>query len=68
MVMSACKGTNPLTTKVDEPMKSFVDSRSDEYGLSRSELLRRVLELYLRCEQEEMLCPACNEQITVEFR
>lgn len=66
--MSVCKGTNPLTTKVDETMKSFVDSQSDEYGISRSELLRRVLELYLHCEQEEMVCPACNEQITVDIQ
>jgi hypothetical protein len=47
-------------------MNEFVDAAAQEHGVSRAELMRRVLDFYRESHQEEMACPACEEPIVME--
>jgi predicted RNA-binding Zn-ribbon protein involved in translation (DUF1610 family) len=64
--MAACQGDVPITTKVDEPMREFVDGLAEDMGISRSELLRRLLELYHKSEDGDLECPSCAQSVRIQ--
>ncbi|WP_161570007.1 hypothetical protein [Salinigranum halophilum] len=64
--MATCQGDVPITTKVDEPMREFVDGLADGMDISRSELLRRLLELYHQSEEGDLACPACAQSVRIQ--
>lgn len=65
--MSDCQGEIALTTKVDAGMNEFVEAAAQQHGVSRAELMRRVLDFYRESHQEEMACPVCEEPIVMEL-
>lgn len=63
--MAACQGDVPITTKVDEPMREFVDELAEDAGVSRAEVLRRLLELYHQSEEGHLECPSCTQAVRI---
>lgn len=59
--MSRCQGSIPVSTKVDKPMREFIEDEAQRLGMSRSELLRRLLEVYQDSQGGRMVCENCNE-------
>jgi negative regulator of replication initiation len=56
-----CVGQQSLTAKVDKEMFDWVDTRADRAGVSRTEFLRRLLELYKASRERRVSCPSCGE-------
>lgn len=65
--MSRCRGQIPLSTKVDQPMREFVDDEAARLGVSRTEVLRRLLELYRSSRSGETPCEHCGETVEMEL-
>ncbi|MFC6938932.1 hypothetical protein ACFQE8_03030 [Salinirubellus sp. GCM10025818] len=65
--MATCQGNHPITTKVDEQTRVLIDESADEIGVSRSELLRRLLNLYHQSENGELECPACSKTARIQL-
>jgi negative regulator of replication initiation len=43
---SRCIGPSTLSTKVDDEMRSFISRQAEQAEVSRSEVLRRLLDFY----------------------
>jgi negative regulator of replication initiation len=41
-----CRGPKSLSTKVDEEMYSFLERQAERAGVSKCEVLRRLLDFY----------------------
>lgn len=65
--MSDSLGEIAITTKVDASMSEFIKDAASERGVSRAELLRRVLEFYRNSHREETTCPWCDEPIVMDL-
>lgn len=66
-IMATCQGDHPITTKVDEQTRVLIDESANEIGVSRSELLRRLLNLYHQSENGELECPACAKTVRIQL-
>lgn len=66
-IMATCQGDHPITTKVDEQTRVLIDESADSIGVSRSELLRRLLTLYHQSENGELECPACAKTARIQL-
>lgn len=64
--MSDSLGEIAVTTKVDAAMSDFIEEAARERGVSRAELLRRILEFYRDSHRQETTCPWCDEPIVME--
>lgn len=64
--VSSCRGTEPVTAKVDSCMKQYLDMKAEERGITRSECLRRILEAYGRLESGSYDCPHCGEVLVID--
>lgn len=64
--MSRCQGEVPVTCKVDESMAEFVDSEAQRCGVSRAELLRRILDDYRDSRAGELACPSCGQELHID--
>jgi hypothetical protein len=58
-------GDVPCGTKIDRSMREFIDSEADRLGITRAELVRRILDFYRESRQEESNCPHCKTDITI---
>ena len=65
--MNRCQGSIPVGTKVDQPMRSFVEDECDRLGVTTSEFLRRVLLVYRESRAENTPCDHCGEPVVIEL-
>lgn len=65
--MNRCYGSIPVGTKVDQPMREFVESEADRLGMSVSEFLRRVLIVYRESRAENTPCDHCGQPVVIEL-
>jgi transposase-like protein len=65
--MSETLGTTPISAKVSEDMTVFVDERATSLGITRSELVRRVLQHYRDSHDGQLTCPYCDGTLRVEL-
>jgi hypothetical protein len=65
--MSRCQGSIPVTTKVDRPMREFVENESDRLGVTPTEFMRRLLELYRDSRSGETACEHCGEPVEIDL-
>lgn len=65
--MSRCLGQIPVTTKVDQPMREFVETEAGRLGVSRAEFVRRLLELYRESRAGNTPCDSCGEPVEIEL-
>lgn len=65
--MNRCQGSIPVGTKVDRPMREFVESESDRLGVTPSEFLRRLLLVYRQSRAEDTACDHCGEPVVIEL-
>jgi len=48
-------------------MLDYIDSEANEYGLTRAEFLRRLLDFYRESRREKLDCPHCGETIVADL-
>lgn len=65
--MTRCIGEIPVSTKVDQPMRQFIEDEAGRLGVSRSEMLRRVLIVYRESRKENMACDHCGQPAVIEL-
>lgn len=63
--MATCQGDFTIATKVNEPTRDLVDESAEEIGINRSEVLRRLLDLYHQSEDGELECPSCMKTVRI---
>lgn len=66
--MSSCYGDIPAGTKTDRAMAEFVESEAERLGVSKSEFMRRLLELYRESRREDVDCPHCGEIVVMDLQ
>jgi len=64
--MTDCKGSIPVTAKVDRDTRDLLDSDADTLGQYRADVVREALSQYvdLRCADFE--CPHCENHIQIQ--
>jgi len=65
--MQRCQGSIPVGTKVDRPMREFVENEGDRLGMTTSELLRRLLLTYRESRAENTPCDHCGQPVVIEL-
>lgn len=65
--MSDCQGDMAIASKIDRNMMDYVDSEADEYGVTRAEFMRRLLDLYRESRRENEACPHCGELVVFDM-
>jgi len=63
--MAQCMGDVPCGTKTDQPMRDFLDEEASRLGVTRAELMRRILDFYRESRVNETNCPHCGNDITI---
>lgn len=66
--MADCYGDLAVSTKTDREMIEFLDAESERLGLTRAELMRRVLSLYRESRREQVGCPHCDKTVKMDVR
>lgn len=64
--MADCKGTHPVTAKVDGEMRDAVDQDAEDLGWYRAEVVREALDVYVLLRRADFECPTCGEPIKIE--
>lgn len=64
--MSDCRGDIAIGAKVDTPMRQFIDAEAEQCGVTRAELLRRILDDFRESRREQMSCPECDQTIVLD--
>jgi hypothetical protein len=62
-VVTDCKGTNTLSTRINDEMDEFVNDEADRVGATRAEYIRRLLKLIRSSQRAELRCPECSHVI-----
>lgn len=65
--MSDCLGNTPVGTKTDREMSRWLSERSEQLGVSKSELLRRLFEHYRESHAGDLACPECGGELRVKL-
>jgi len=65
LVMARCHGQLPVSTKVDQEMLDYINESAEEAGVSRSEFIRRMMDLYRHIDQDGE-CPECGATLHVK--
>lgn len=65
--MSRCQGSVPVATKVDRPMREFVEREAERLGVTPSEFLRRLLDVHRESRAGNTPCEHCGEPIQIEL-
>jgi hypothetical protein len=64
--MSECRGTEPVTVRVDAEMLDLLDSDAEQFAVYRVEIVRRALDTYRLLRRAEFECPHCEQPIQIE--
>jgi hypothetical protein len=65
MPSSRCRGDISMTAKVDKPMQEFIDAEAERCGVTRCELMRRVLDDFRDSRREQLDCPDCGQTVVL---
>lgn len=65
--MSRCQGSIPVGTKVDRDMREFIEQEAERLGVTPSEFLRRLFELYRTSRAGEASCESCGEPVRMDL-
>jgi len=65
--MSRCQGSIPVATKVDRPMREFIEQESERLGVTTSEFVRRLFEVYRESRAGNARCDYCEEPVNIEL-
>jgi negative regulator of replication initiation len=65
--MAQCYGDTPVGTKADKEMSEYLSHRANELGVSKAELLRRLLDHYRDSRGGEFECPDCGCQLVMKL-
>lgn len=63
--MSSCQGNITVSTKVDARTRQFIEDEEEKLGVTPSEFLRRVIELYKGSQEGALVCPCCGEELNL---
>jgi hypothetical protein len=66
--MSDCLGDLPVSAKVDRDMKDWLAAEADRLGITRAELMRRMMQLYRESRNEQVDCPHCGKTVKMDVR
>lgn len=66
--MSRCMGDLPVGAKVDYEMHGFIEAEARRFGVSRSELIRRIFDTYRDSRREQLDCPHCEGTVVMDVR
>lgn len=66
--MSECSGELTVASKIDRRMLEYIDSEAEQFGITRAEFLRRVLDLYRESRRESAECPSCGSAVVFDVR
>jgi hypothetical protein len=66
MGMARCLGDLPVTAKVDREMRDFLDAEAARCGVTRAEVIRRVLDDYKDSRADQLKCPECGETLHID--
>lgn len=64
--MSLCMGDIPVSAKVDREMQEFLEAEARDRGLTRAELVRRLLDTYRESRREQLGCPHCDKAVVID--
>lgn len=64
--MAQCDGQIVTSVQTDREMRDRIENRAREEGISKSECLRRVLDLWRQIE-EGAECPECGTELEVQL-
>lgn len=64
--MSECKGTVPVTAKIDAQMRDLLDDDAERLGVYRSEVAREAFDTYRYLREGDFQCPHCANAIAIE--
>lgn len=64
--MSECRGDLPVTAKVDQSMREFIDAEASRCGVTRAELVRRALDDFRDSRAGQLNCPECGQEIHLD--
>lgn len=62
-VMSQCKGSVTLSTRVDEGTRQWIEERANAAGVTPTELLRRLLDVYNASVDGRIWCVECGTDV-----
>lgn len=65
--MSDCMGKIAVSTKTDQEMADFLRKRAEELGVTRAELLRRLLDYYKEASEGPIYCPYCENELQLDL-
>lgn len=65
--MSQCQGNITASTKVDRATVRFLDRQATELGVSRAELIRRLVDQYKEACTGGLPCPYCGNHLEMEL-
>jgi len=64
--MARCFGELPITAKVDRETRDFLDAEADRCGVTRAEIVRRLLDDYRDSRSDQLECPECGETLHLD--
>lgn len=65
--MAQCHGELSCGARVDQSMQDFLDDEADRLGVSKAEVLRRLLDFYKESREDDPNCPHCGDEITIDL-
>ena len=65
-IRSRCAGRETLSTKVDGETRRWVEERAEESGVTPTELVRRLIDLYRVSREDELTCPYCDRGLRLD--
>jgi hypothetical protein len=65
MPSSRCQGDITVAAKVDKPMQEFIDAEAERCGVTRTELMRRVLDGFRDASAGQLECVECGTKLTL---
>lgn len=64
--MTDCKGSHPVTAKVDGEMRDLLDEDAETLGRYRADVLREALDQYAALRRADFRCPHCENSIQLK--
>lgn len=65
-IKSRCVGRETLSTKVDGGTRRWVEQRAESSGVTVTEFLRRLIDLYKVSREDELTCPYCDRPLHLD--
>lgn len=60
-------GTNSVGAGVDDDLASFLDDEAQRLGMTKTDVVRKILAFYQECRKGETPCPECGYDLEIEI-